>query len=194
MRAALSAEARKIGTLGPLWWATIGAVGAATAVALADLARGLVQAGPLAVGAVLGAAERRQLAAAWIAVPRRAAWLTARWLSVGITLAALAALVTVATRAPLGAGGQWWGTWAWLWGVALAGFLLADLTGSAIAAAVTTLTVLWVAPIALQSFDGATRWLPDATPLAGWAGVHPAVAATWLGVAATVTLAVRAWD
>ncbi|MDO5093959.1 MAG: hypothetical protein Q4D79_11185 [Propionibacteriaceae bacterium] len=202
MRAALNAEARKIGTLPPLWWAAMGAVGAtivvarllrnaypdAAAVMLADLARGLVQAGPLAVGAVLGAAERRQLAAAWIAVPRRAMWLAARWLGALLTLAAVAALVTLASRAPLGADGQWWGTWAWLWGVALAGFLLADLTDSAIAAAGVTLSVLWVAPIALQSFDGATRWLPDATPLAGWAGVHPTVAAAWLGVASAVTL------
>ena len=196
MRWALAAEVRKQVTLPGAWWATVGAVGMAAvlvlllqgghpeapAEAVADLARGLVQAGAVAVGVVLGAAEQQHLATARLAVPSRPIWLGARWLVAVFATGLVAVVMVIAGRISVGAGGQWLGQWAWLWGVAMAAFLLAELTGSALSGALAVLTVLWIAPVVAAGLPELGDWLPDASPLAGWSGVHPGVAVGWLVV------------
>ncbi|MDO5068509.1 MAG: hypothetical protein Q4D96_14615 [Propionibacteriaceae bacterium] len=202
MRAALAAEVRKQATLPTTWWATAGALGAtvvlvvllrvghpeAPAEAVADLARGLIQAGAVAVGVVLGAAEQRQMAAARLAVPSRPVWLGACWLVALSATGLVAAAMVISGRATVAAGGQWLGQWAWLWGVAMAAFLLAELTGSALSGALAVLTVLWIAPAVATGLPRLRDWLPDASPLAGWAGVHPGAALGWLAVIWAVAL------
>ncbi|MDO5084427.1 hypothetical protein EII34_15405 [Arachnia propionica] len=196
MRCALAAEVRKQATLPTTWWATAGALGAtvvlvvllrvghpeAPAEAVADLARGLIQAGAVAVGVVLGTAEQRQMATARLAVPSLPVWLGARWLVALSATGLVAAAMVIAGRVTVAAGGQWLGQWAWLWGVAMAAFLLAELTGSALSGALAVLTVLWIAPAVATGLPRLKDWLPDVSPLAGWSGVHPGVALGWLAV------------
>lgn len=100
--------------------------------------------------------------------------------------------MTLAIQASLGGSGQWWGIWAWLWGVGMGAFLSADLTGAALAGDGAALAVLWVVPLTLRPHESVTRWLPDSAPLGGWAGVRPGVAAVWLMVFALVTVTAHA--
>lgn len=206
MRAALRAELRRSATLPPLGWATAGGVllavgvvlllrqssGGAPATAVADLSRGVVQAAAVVAGAVLGAAEWPHRSIAWLAVPRRIVWWASRWMVAGVATAFVAALLTAASRAPLGVLDGWPGAWLWLWAVAMAAHLAAEVTRSVLAGSVAVLAVLWIAPGLLRPFPAAMAWLPDATPLGGWAGVRPGVGVGWL-IAVASAAALRAW-
>lgn len=194
MRGALAAELRKIITARPLLWATLGALVVAAGVPLllrnsfqgidaeltADRARGLIQAGALGLGAVLGGLEARHLTTAWLAVPRRWVWLVAHWAGVVVTTLLVTGLMTLLSRAPIRAEGEWVGSWLWFSAVTLAVFLLAELLRSPLLATVAVMVVLWVAPLVLRNVGAIIRWLPDGAPFNGWEEVRPGIAACWL--------------
>lgn len=213
---AVRAEARKAATQ-PVLWAT-GAAAVAGAVAVTLLVRrsfadapaaelvgvalGLVQAGPVAAGAVLGAAEYRGglHGTSMLAVPRRGLLLVARW-AVGVAvLAAVAGLVVAAVAAaagvPVGESGGLGPQVLWVAASAWAAMLVADAARSALAGTSAVLAVLWIAPAALRA--GLPEWvrlLPDrvgAVMLDGTWPDAPWVALAWLGACAAVGAA-AAW-
>lgn len=175
----------------------------ATADAVLALAWTLVQAGPVAVGAVLGAHEYRggQHRTTLLATPRRARLLLARWVVGAVVVGVVGVAVGVVGRLALGRpitdAGAAAPVAVWLAAVAWAGWLVADATRSALAGVGSVLAVVWIVPAILRGpAPDLARLLPDdaaTTLLQGtWPVGVPWAALAWLAVCAMASAAAAA--
>lgn len=204
----LAPAVRKIVTLPSAWFGAAVALGVcvvvvslvrasyptATTDAVLTLAWTLVQAAPVAVGAVLGSHEYRggQHRTSVLATPRRSWLMMARWLAGAGACCALGLAVAVVGRLALGLAALDSGVApvaVWLAAGAWAAWLVADTTRSALAGVASVLAVVWILPALLRgSAPDLARLLPDdaATSLleGAWPGSVPWAALVWLAACA----------